>query len=76
MNTNTIFTLFLLLFGLTLSLAVFKVSARPAADEWIYVEVVVNILDGADAGNVDDAINENDEINKVKIHLVKKNNCP
>ena len=40
-----------------------RVSAGPAAEEWIDVEVVVNVLDGANAGNIDDAITKATDTN-------------
>ena len=49
----------------------------PAAEEWIDVEVVVNILDGADAGNLDAALDKaNEAFEKAKIRLVKKATDP
>jgi len=49
----------------------------PAAEEWIDVEVVINVLDGADAGNIDDALAKaNEAFKKAKIRLVKKATDP
>jgi hypothetical protein len=46
---------------------------KAAEEEWVDVEVLINLLDGADASNIDEAIKKaNEALAKAKIRLVKK----
>ncbi len=48
-----------------------------AAQEWVDVEVLVNVLEGADANNIDDAIAKaNEALAQAHIRLVKKATDP
>jgi hypothetical protein len=77
MNAHFGFKSICLLFVFMFYLVATKVSAGPAAEEWIDVKVVVNVLDGADASKVDDAIKKaNEALAKAKIRLVKSSTDP
>ncbi len=69
---------FLSFFVLTiLFLSITDALSSPSAEEWIDVGVVVNVLDGADASNIDDAIAKANEVfAQAKIRLVKKATDP
>ena len=68
---------FFLIVAFIFCLTAIKVSAQNATEEWIDIEVVVNVLDGADANGVEDAIAKVNEIlAPAKIRLVKKATNP
>jgi len=52
-------------------------DGTPAAEEWIDVEVVINVLDGADAKGIDEALAKaNEAFKKAKVRLVNKATDP
>ena len=74
MYVHARFKSILLFFSLMFCLGTSRLFAAEAAaaEEWIDIEVVVNVVDGADANNVDDAIKKaNDALKKAKIRLKK-----